>query len=453
MFQNEELDCFKNDPDELSNEVLRRYFNNKEPSFPIDPFDILNSLGVIYQFRNFEDLEGIYIVPENEDDIDIIGINNNRPIERQRFTAAHELCHYLKDKHNTICPIDGRKKSEIEKFADKFASSLLMPVKYLEREVKKYEKNGYISFDDILLVAEYFGVSFESCVFNIAYKLKKIKGNTDASVLKRRIGNYKPNKKRLEKGLSKVNKSLLINIINSYKYLFENNKDRVWYKFKNKFIYNENKIEGVKIEFEAICEIMADIRINEQNSEYCKSEYKDIIEVVGHEAVYEYIMQTDDTPTAFSLLGLHKILYKFAPYPDEGGKIRNSNNYVTEAKFETSDYKDIANRLLALNNRVSNLIKEKDIMSISEYIDEVVKIHHEITIIHPFHDGNGRISRSFLNWLFRINNLPPVYLKHKEKENYYEALREADINRNFDGLSVIFYKQVIGSIIELNNVI
>lgn len=150
---------------------------------------------------------------------------------------------------------------------------------------------------------------------------------------------------------------------------------------------------------------------------------------------------------------IEKFADKFAPYPDEGGKIRNSNNYVTEANFETSDYKDIANRLVMLNNRVNDLIRQKDTMLISEYIDEIVKIHYKITTIHPFHDGNGRISRSFLNWLFRINNLPPVYLKYKEKEKYYEALKEADINENFDDLSVVFYKQVIGSMIELNNII
>ncbi|BDU90518.1 ImmA/IrrE family metallo-endopeptidase [Clostridium perfringens] len=451
MFQGDEISKFIESPEKLATEVLKRIFKDKEPSFPIDPFKILDELNVVYQFRGFKDLEGIYIVPEDEDDIHIIGINNERPITRQRFTAAHELCHYLKDsKESNICPIDGRKKSPIEKFADKFASALLMPTKYLDNEVKKYEVDGYISFDDVLLVSEYFGVSFESCVFNIAYKLKKISGNTDYKILKKRISNYKPNNKKIELGIISSEKPLLINIINSYKLFFENESNFIWYKFKNDFIYNENKMEGVNIESEDVAELITDLRVKSQKSEYCNSQYKDIIEVLGHSSVYDYILSTDTKISAFSILSLHNKLYQYAPYPEEGGKFRNSNNYVTQSKFETADYKEIMSLILELDEMVKNLLEEKDNLSISEYIDKAVEIHHKITVIHPFNDGNGRVSRAFLNWLFRLKNIPPVYLKYDKKAEYYDALKSADIEKDYDKLSVIFYKQIIYSMIQLN---
>ncbi|MGG5460015.1 ImmA/IrrE family metallo-endopeptidase [Clostridium sp. B9] len=451
MFQEDEISKFIESPEKLATEVLKRIFKDKEPSFPIDPFKILDELNVVYQFRGFKDLEGIYIVPEDEDDIHIIGINNERPITRQRFTAAHELCHYLKDsKESNICPIDGRKKSHIEKFADKFASALLMPTKYLDNEVKKYEFDGFISFDDVLLVSEYFGVSFESCVFNIAYKLKKISGDTDPKALKRRISKYKPNNRKSELGIVSSEKSLLVNIINSYKLFFENQSDFIWYKFKNDFIYNENKMEGVNIEAEDVAELITDLRVKLQNSKYCNSKYKDIIEVLGHSSVYDYILSTDSKITAFRILSLHNKLYQYAPYPEEGGKFRNSNNYVTQSKFETADYKEIMSLILELDEMVKKLLEEKDNLSISEYIDKVVEIHHKITVIHPFNDGNGRVSRAFLNWLFRLKNIPPVYLKYDKKAEYYDALKSADIEKDYDKLSVIFYKQVIYSMIQLN---
>ncbi|MDK0631119.1 Fic family protein [Clostridium perfringens] len=451
MFKGDEISKFIESPEKLATEVLKRIFKDKEPSFPIDPFKILDELNVVYQFRGFKDLEGIYIVPEDEDDIHIIGINNERPITRQRFTAAHELCHYLKDsKESNICPIDGRKKSPIEKFADNFASALLMPTKYLDNEVKKYEVDGYISFDDVLLVSEYFGVSFESCVFNIAYKLKKISGNTDYKILKKRISRYKPNNKKIELGIISSEKPLLINIINSYKLFFENESNFIWYKFKNDFIYNENKMEGVNIESEDVAELITDLRIKSQKSEYCNSQYKDIIEVLGHSSVYDYILSTDTKISAFSILSLHNKLYQYAPYPEEGGKFRNSNNYVTQSKFETADYKEIMSLILELDEMVKNLLEEKDNLSISEYIDKVVEIHHKITVIHPFNDGNGRVSRAFLNWLFRLKNIPPVYLKYDKKAEYYDALKSADIEKDYDKLSVIFYKQIIYSMIQLN---
>ena len=452
MFQKDEISKFTKSPVILANEVLRRAFDGEIPSFPIDPFMILDKLDVVYQFRDFKDLEGIYIVPDDENDIPIIGINNNRPITRQRFTAAHELCHYLKDSNEmNICPIDGRKKSPTEKFADEFASALLMPKAYLSEQVNKYEVNGYISFDNALIVAEYFGVSFESCVLNIAYNLRKISGDIEYTKLKKRINKYKPNAKKAELGLVTSDKGLMVNIINSYKLFFENESNAVWYKFKNDFVYNENKMEGVKIEAEDVAELITDLRMKKQDSEYCGSEYKDIIEVLGHASVYDYITTTTDKLTAFHLTSLHRMLYQYAPYPDEGGKFRNSNNYVSQAKFETVEYGKIIEEILKLNTMVESLLKEKDSLTVSEYIDNVVEIHHKITVIHPFHDGNGRISRAFLNWLFRLKNIPPVYLKHEKKSDYYEALKHADLEGNFEYLSVIFYKQIILSMIQLNS--
>ncbi|MBZ9685711.1 hypothetical protein G9F72_005020 [Clostridium estertheticum] len=44
----------------------------------------------------------------------------------------------------------------------------------------------------------------------------------------------------------------------------------VCYKFKNDFIYNENRLEGINIDLEEVAEILTDIRIHKQDSKYCK---------------------------------------------------------------------------------------------------------------------------------------------------------------------------------------
>lgn len=451
MFSSVDLSDYFHKPEILAKKVLEIYFSQGIPSYPIDPFDILKQMNVVYQFRDFKDLEGIYIVPEDEDDIAIVGINNNRPITRQRFTAAHELCHHIKDKNeSSICPIDGREKSPIEKYADKFASEILMPTEELKKQVGKFENNGYVNFENIIYIADYFGVSFEACVFNIAYKLNKIEGDIEPSKLKKRINKFKPDKKRIELGLKKYDSSLLRNIINSYDYFYSNESKAVWYKFKNDFIYNENRLEGVNIDREDVAEILTDIRIYKQNSEYCKSEYKDIIEVVGHASIYDFLLETEEPISIFKLLKLHTMLFQFAPYPEAAGKIRNSNNFVTEAKFETVDYNNIINELLKLEEKLKELINKMNSMSISEYVEEAVKIHHKITVIHPFVDGNGRCSRVMLNWLFKIKGLPPVYLKYENKDYYYEALKEADLNNDYSYLCEVFYREILKSMIQLN---
>ena len=90
---------------------LKEYFVDKELVFPINPFQMLTDLQVPFIMRPFKKYEGIYIPAEDEDDFPIIGINLKRPIIRQRFTAAHELCHHLKDsKSGYMCNL----KSNVE---------------------------------------------------------------------------------------------------------------------------------------------------------------------------------------------------------------------------------------------------------------------------------------------------------------------------------------------------
>ena len=77
-----------------------------------------------------------------------------------------------------------------------------------------------------------------------------------------------------------------------------------------------------------------------------------------------------------------------------------------------------------------------DSLSNSEVIFEAAKIHHRLTVIHPFADGNGRCSRAVLNWIYRLKGLPPIYIKFPEKEEYYAGLKNVDTLDNWDNFCV-----------------
>ena len=171
-------------PAKLAEKTLEEIKNKYgEIKFPIDPFKLLKDSGVLISFSDFEKLEGIIL--NDEDDITIVGINRLRPWSRQRFTAAHEHCHFIKDlkksknEVNTIECLSGS-NDEIERFADKYASELLMPKYKLKELCNQYKnENGFVDFDSIIYISEFFGVSFESCVFRIAYTLNMINGDKE----------------------------------------------------------------------------------------------------------------------------------------------------------------------------------------------------------------------------------------------------------------------------------
>lgn len=437
--------------EELARAVIIEYYDGKEPSFPIDPFKMIRDFGIIYQFMEFKDLEGIYILPEDEDDIPVIGINFGRPITRQRYTAAHELCHHIKDRDNNICPISSKRNS-VENFADIFASELLMPIEYLRAETNKYAIRGKVNRNDVLNIAEHFGTSFESVVFSIAYKLNMLDGDTNAKAIKRENRKFKPEKKKVELGLDTENINLWEQVVNSYEYFWNIDDKFAWCKFKNDFIYQENRLERLNLDDDVVSEIIADLRYNKTRSQYCIESCEEIIQVAGHSALYDYIYDTEDKLDIYKIQKLNKMLYQFAPYPEAGGLYRQDNNFVTGAEFETVDYHVVVREIIELDKHMKALTERMDELSISDVIKQATIIHHRITVIHPFGDGNGRCSRALLNWTYRLKGIPPIYIKYSEKDEYYQGLNNIDKQQNYDKLFKVFMREVIRSSMQLNRV-
>lgn len=437
--------------EQLADKVLRYVFDDKEPSFPINPFEIINKFGVVYQFMEFEKLEGIYCLPEDKDDIPIIGINFNRNIQRQRYTAAHELCHHIKDQNSNICPIMG-KKNEVEKYADQFASALLMPRKQLKLQAEKYAENGKVDLFGALYISTYFGTSFEATVYSLAYRIGKYTGDTDSKEIRKAIRKFHPDKKKIELKIDLNNVKLWEQIVNTYVYFWNISNSFAWNVFKNDFIYHENRLERLNLDDDVVAEIIADLRYNGSKSTYSTDECKEIVEVLGHSAMYDYLNSTEDKLDIYKIQKLHKMLYRYAPFPEAGGVFRQDNNFVTGADFETVDYGQVVHEIIALDEPLKDIVDNIQLITNSEVILAAAKIHHRLTVIHPFSDGNGRCSRAILNWVFRIKGLPPIYIKYPEKDEYYEGLRNIDVLENTDKLFKVFMRETIKSSIQLNKV-
>ncbi len=155
--------------------------------------------------------------------------------------------------------------------------------------------------------------------------------------------------------------------------------------------------------------------------------------------------------TIYKLLDLNKKLFQYAPFPEEAGKTRTDNNLVLGAKFETVDWREVVAELVKLQKPVEDLMRNANEFAISEYILQVLKIHHRITQIHTFRDGNGRSSRALLNWMLRKKGLPPIYFKVEDKKLYYEALESADKHGSYSKLLRVTIKELFRTIMKKNS--
>lgn len=439
---------FFSSPELLANAVLEQYKNEIENiEYPINPFKILKNLDVKVVLRNFKDLEGLYIPSISEDDIDVVAVNLNRPLYRQRFTAAHEICHCIKDKKNPIiCHISGRKNT-IESFADKFAAYLLMPTNELEKQAKKYvNKDGYIDMENVIYISEYFGVSFESCVFAIAYRLKRIDGDIDSKQIIRRIRKIKVDKLREQLGINNILK-LTREMVDFYCYARPKENSATNIKFKQFLVLNENRLEGVNVNEEQIKYILADLRLNNNFEKYGSDTDPNILEALGNIELLEYALNTNEKIDIWKLQKMQGLLYKYTPFGNQLSFPRHDNNRISGAEISTVDYRIIVQELIKVGEQIDSLVDKKEMISIHEYVLEAIKIHHRLTVIHPLDNGNGRCCRAILLWLLRLKNIPPIYIKLEEKSRYINALNMIDTEKNYDQLELLVLEEIIHSMV------
>lgn len=135
--------------------LMRRLQANDLLQTPVDIYSIAEFLGLEVQEEAMDDELSGYIEPRGSGWT--IGVNSYHHPNRQRFTIAHELGHFLlhkpSEKHVdvTFARRSGR-RDRLEQEADLFAAELLMP----ESEVRKLIADGVTSLERL---AAHFGVS------------------------------------------------------------------------------------------------------------------------------------------------------------------------------------------------------------------------------------------------------------------------------------------------------
>jgi Fic family protein len=56
-------------------------------------------------------------------------------------------------------------------------------------------------------------------------------------------------------------------------------------------------------------------------------------------------------------------------------------------------------------------------------------VHLKFVTIHPFTDGNGRISRLMMNFVLKRNEFPLMDISYNKRNSYYNSLERSQINK------------------------
>jgi len=187
-----------------------------------------------------------------------------------------------------------------------------------------------------------------------------------------------------------------------------------------------NKIEGIFTSDERLKKIVLDKTSPRTRNEQEIAGYRDVLATI-HES-YEYIPLRPGM-----ILQLHRDLYKFSGM-NIGGSYKNNDNLIAETDAEGNRHV----RFLPVSawetpEAIELACKAYD-EALQQGADPLLIIPMfilDFLSIHPFNDGNGRLSRLLtLLLLYRSGYIVGKYISiekliEQSKESYYEALRES----------------------------
>ncbi|PKM71260.1 MAG: cell filamentation protein Fic [Firmicutes bacterium HGW-Firmicutes-17] len=191
-----------------------------------------------------------------------------------------------------------------------------------------------------------------------------------------------------------------------------------------------NRIEGIYTSDERLDALVKSKAEPHNRSEREIAGYREVLSLI-HES-YDYMV-----PSTNVILQLHRDLYHFNP-TSAGGKFKNSDNVIAEtdtsgqsrirfqplSAFETPEAVD---RLTSTFVEAVNAGKYDPLLLIPMFVLDFL-------CIHPFNDGNGRMSRLLtLLLLYRSGYIVSKYISiemiiEKTKETYYEVLQDSSTN-------------------------
>ena len=190
-----------------------------------------------------------------------------------------------------------------------------------------------------------------------------------------------------------------------------------------------NKIEGIYTSDERLKKIVRDKTMPKTRNEKEIAGYRDVLNTIHQN--YDYI------PVKSSIfLQLHRDLYKFAG--NAGGSFKSSDNVIAQEDgqgnksirfqpvpaWETPAYID------AICDAFQDACKDPQ----CDPLILTPMFILDFLCIHPFNDGNGRMSRLLTSLLlYRVGYIVGMYISiekliEQSKETYYETLQESSLH-------------------------
>ena len=216
------------------------------------------------------------------------------------------------------------------------------------------------------------------------------------------------NKKQIEE-IERLKKSYDKEIRNLNKEEFQSFQK----SFVAELTYNSNAIEGSSLSLEDTKLILDENIVPEGKS------LREIYEAKNHAEALKFIEDYKGDLDELFILKLHRIILNNISERFAGGyRQTNVKIFGSDAKFPNATIvPQLMKNLFYWYNKNKRKIYPFEL---------AVLFSMKLVSIHPFIDGNGRVSRLVMNFLLRKKNYPWINVYMKQRAEYLKAVRKAN---------------------------
>ena len=185
-------------------------------------------------------------------------------------------------------------------------------------------------------------------------------------------------------------------------------------QFSVRFTYDTNRIEGSKLTYRETADLL------EKGLSPSQKPIEDIKEAEAHDKVFQEILRHKKDLSIQTILMWHKKLFE-GTKPDFAGRIRAHQVAISGSRFMSPHPVEIQPLL-------REFFRWYDRNKRSMHpVELAAGVHVRFVTIHPFYDGNGRMSRLLMNFVLQKHVFPLLNIPYENRRSYYNALERSQV--------------------------
>ncbi|MGA2983794.1 MAG: Fic family protein [Terriglobia bacterium] len=186
--------------------------------------------------------------------------------------------------------------------------------------------------------------------------------------------------------------------------------------FRASHVYHSAGIEGNRLTLQETLFVL------KEGIDVSGKPLKDSIEVRELGQAFDYLKTLaakNDTIRETDIRSLHSLIIK-SERDLSPGEYRKVGMIISGSEHRPPEPLDVPPRMEALVAWINaNIDKHPVVLA--------AIAHHELAAVHPFKDGNGRVSRLLMNLILMKKGYPISNIRREDRPGYYDALSFADV--------------------------